>query len=516
MSAVSSSDTSAERQHPLADGDTAREAGQNLVANIARALPESRRSLESIVRSSLPYLLEAGIVAEVVRARPGCLVVSASANWSDGPVQRIPFFSSWIETLPLYTGGGGGTLVPSPQNGDTRVYTLLWVPGNGPIELPAMPNRRPRPDATPRPELPSASHSMPVPAAPGGDDDGSSRPLPARIPKRAHRQPASSHVVRPVRVTRYPWLRRRGWMLVVGLIAGVVGGFAVSSMHHATSYTASATLEVRSGAASTTINDANNAETLAVTYAAALSNDQALLRDVAEQLGVSTADVGSGISATAEAGTSLMSVSYKASTAAQALAGIDAISSAASSDTRNESAIARDSLAVVNTPTSATPSKSVSSYGLILGAIFGLMVGAGVALISERSDRRVDDIEALADASGANVTQWPGGLSSLELVRGLGETGEVHAVTVMPMHAAQAEAAQELAKLIDASGHGIPVTVASASDTAAWQGDIQEAPVVLVVGPGERVRTIRELTERLRLLRAAPAWSVLAYGSPGT
>jgi hypothetical protein len=331
MSVVSSSDPSAERQHPLADGDTAREAGQNLVANIARALPENRRSLESIVRASLPYLLEAGIVTEVVRARPGCLVVSASANWSGGPVQRIPFFSSWIETLPLYTGGGGGTLVPSPQNGDTRVYTLLWVPGNGPIELPAMPNRRPRPDTTPRPELPSASHSMPVPATPGGGDgnDGGGRSLPVRIPKRIHRQPAS-RTTRTFRAYRYPWLRRRGWMLVVGLIAGIVGGFGVSSMHHATSYTASATLEVRSGASSTTLDDANNAETLAVTYAAALPNDQALLSRVANQLGVSTSEVSSSISAAEEAGTSLMDVTYTAPTAAQALAGVTAVSNSAS------------------------------------------------------------------------------------------------------------------------------------------------------------------------------------------
>ena len=139
-------------------------------------------------------------------------------------------------------------------------------------------------------------------------------------------------------------------MLVVGLIAGIVGGFGVSSMHHATSYTASATLEVRSGASSTTLDDANNAETLAVTYAAALPNDQALLSRVANQLGVSTSEVSSSISAAEEAGTSLMDVTYTAPTAAQALAGVTAVSNSASSDKRTEGAIARDSLAVVNTP----------------------------------------------------------------------------------------------------------------------------------------------------------------------
>jgi capsular polysaccharide biosynthesis protein len=514
MSAVTSSNTPAEREHPLADSETAREAGQNLVANIARALPDNRRSLEAIVRASLPYLLEAGIVTEVVRARPGCLVVSASANWNTGPVQRTPFFNAWVDSLPLYTGGGGGTLVPSPQNGDTRVYTLLWVPGNGPVELPTIPNRRPQPDSAPRPELPSASRSMPVPSTPGGGDDGSG-PLPAQ-PRRRHQRRHTSHKTTRARAPRYPWLRRRGWMLIVGLIAGLVGGFAVSSMHHATTYTATATLEVRTGASSATPGDANDAVTLAVTYAAALPTDQALLDDVSQQLGVSTADVSSNISAFEEAGTGLMTVTYTAPTATQALGGIDAITQSVSADKRTQGAIARGSVAVVNTDTTATASKSVSEYGLILGAIFGLIVGAGVALISERSDRRVDDIDALADASGANVTEWPGGLSPLELVRGLGATGEVQAVTVMPMHAAQSAAAEELADMINRSGHDISVTVTPASDTSAWQGDIQEAPVVLVVGHGERVRTIRELTERLQLLRAAPAWSVLAVGGVST
>ncbi|MGH9083427.1 MAG: hypothetical protein ACRDWN_08790, partial [Acidimicrobiales bacterium] len=351
---------------------------------------------------------------------------------------------------------------------------------------------------------PAAGTLVPVGGAPAE---------PTAVTSRAVPLPPGTRVGRGTR--RWAWLRRRAWILAIGLVAGAAGGHYASA-HHASSFGATSVLVVRSGASPSGPGSANDAEALAITDAALLPSDQAVVGPVARRLGVPASEVSHDMIVDAEAGTALMQVSYSASSPARAVAGANDIARVVSGVRPNDQAVANGSVAVVSSAKSASSSGSLYKHGLVLGAVLGLLLGAAAALAAERSDRRVDDGGALAEATDCPVTVVPGGISPTELARAVERAAGGSVIELVPLRQGQAQAAHRLAWELagpapdgGAEPAGRPPAVAPAFADAPDILGQGQGPTVLVVGAGERVRAVSEVTERLRRLGRAPVWSVL-------
>ncbi len=320
---------------------------------------------------------------------------------------------------------------------------------------------------------------------------------------------------------RWAWLRRRAWLLAVGLVAGCLGGF-VAGHRAGTSYTATGVLVVQARGSTAATSSANGAQALATTYAALIPDDQAMLHRVAAELGLSTAAVAHSLAVQAESGTALVEIRFSAGDATTAVRGANDVVRLLSSANPPGRAIAPGSVAVVSAPTAAALSGTLHKYGLPLGVVGGLMVGLVAALVAERTDRRVDDLDALGSAADCSATMRPDGLTAAELARSLQRSGGDQ-VTVVPMRAEQHEAANELAWAVRetwpgaqfpggavAAGGGRPDVLVSPPFANEPQSmSAGSGQTVLVVGSGDRAVAVREAAERLRLLGRGPTWAVL-------
>ncbi len=470
-------------------------------------------SVDALARAGLPVLREVGVDVGIVRSRSNCLVVRSVPAPGDDAACTCAFVTGWLESLPRLAGGARGTVVESAcvaRGGVACLYTLMWQPAP-PVD-PTVPPQPERP-ALPRHRtlLPSPRPVAPlVPAGPGAAARASP-PAVNRPDERIGGQRARSGAPDRPPGRRWAWARRRGWMVVLGLVAGAAGGY-VAGAHHTTSYSATATMVVQSGASVAGPGSANDAQTLAVTYAALLPRDQAIIERVASDLRVPAATVSRSVGVEAEAGTALLQIKYTAPTAIRAVAGADAVARAVSSLEPTGRAIAGGSVAVVSVAGTASPSDPLYRYALPLGALLGLLVGAGMVLVAERVDRRVDDPETLGEAASTHASSRPGGLSATELARALdGQLGN-GPVTVVPMRPAEAPAANRLADELTAVwSDDEPFRTITAGRPFDVAPDEVGAAVatVLVVGAGERHRAVAAAADRLRLQRRGPVWSVL-------
>jgi capsular polysaccharide biosynthesis protein len=315
---------------------------------------------------------------------------------------------------------------------------------------------------------------------------------------------------------RWAWLRRRAWMLALGMVAGAVGGLAAAG-HGAPSYGATSVLVVQSGASTTGPGSANDAEALATTYAALIPEDQQLVKRTARALGTAPTAVSGHLQVEAEAGTSLLQLHFTAASAAAAVRGASEVARLLTSTSPPGHAIPAGSVAVVSSPTGAARSGSLHAYGLPLGVLLGLLVGLVAAMVAERVDRRVDDLEGLGDGVGCPVTAVPGGITAAELAAAL-ERDVDPPVTVVPLRPEQAGVASDLAQELSAAwparrlrpavGVG-PVFVEAPEALGAGDG-----ATVVVVGAGEHLGVVHEMAERLRLVGRPPAWALLDVGVP--
>jgi capsular polysaccharide biosynthesis protein len=346
-------------------------------------------------------------------------------------------------------------------------------------------------------------------------------PVGSASPTSAAGHPRRRFSSRSSRFGRWPWVRRRAWLLALGLVAGAVGG-DVAGAHGASSYAATAVLEVQSSASTNAVSSANGAEELAVTYAALIPTDEALLARVGAEVGVGTSALGHHLSVEAVSGTALIDVRYASGTSSGAVRGADDVAHALTTSPPGH-AITPGSLSLVSTARSAARGGSLHRYGLPIGVLLGLVVGAGTALVAERTDRRVDDVDGLSAAAGCSATSEPGGISASELAAALTTTGE-EPVVFVPLSPGEESAAAALAVRVaqartrpgpragnaDASGTAAPaVTVSAPFTTSPQQSSGRSGTSVLVVAAGQRAASVQEAAERLRLLGRGPTWAVL-------
>jgi capsular polysaccharide biosynthesis protein len=316
-------------------------------------------------------------------------------------------------------------------------------------------------------------------------------------------------------LARWPWARRRSWLLLVGLLAGTLGG-VFAATHGRVSYSATAVLEVAGPSSTTALSNAQGATQLAVTYAALIPSDEALLRLVARELGTQPSVLARELAVQAESGTALVEVRLSATSPIEAVAGANDVARALGSGRVPGQAIAPGSMTLVSAARTASPSGTLHKYGIALGVLLGLVVGVGAVIVAERTDRRIDDVESLADAAGCRATRLPGGIPVGELARGLARAG-IDAVSVLAILPHDRARASELAHGLAAQRGVGDAALLSRVDTgeplaaANVLSPDTEGPTLLVVTRGERVSAVEDTASRLRRIGRDPVAAVLLY-----
>jgi capsular polysaccharide biosynthesis protein len=313
-----------------------------------------------------------------------------------------------------------------------------------------------------------------------------------------------------------PWLKRRRWLLLFCVLAGTAGGYVARTLQ-TPMYSARSVIVVATGAGQQGPGNANDAIALALTDASILPSDQALLRAVGQKIGVPPSEVADHLSASVEAGTSVILVSFDASTPAAAVRGADAVGRVITSRNEKISAIPNGSLSLVQLATRASASGLLVTYGLPLGAFLGLLIGLVFAVAIERADPRADDVEDLARATGTAASAYPGPVSLVELEQLLDRASDgAPSVTLVPLsdfeiahtivlHTGLEAAAAHQSLAIELAG---PV---GSMDDRLTRG---EGPTVVVARNGARLRSVKACVQRLGLLGRHPVWAVLAVGNP--
>jgi capsular polysaccharide biosynthesis protein len=313
-----------------------------------------------------------------------------------------------------------------------------------------------------------------------------------------------------------PWLKRRWWLLALCVVAGTAGGYFARASQ-TPMYSASSEIVVATGAGQKGPGDANDAIALALTDASILPSDQALLNSVSRKIGVPTREIAAHLSASVEAGTSVILVSYDASNPTAAIKGANAVGRTITSQDEQISAIPNGSLSLVQLATGASASGMLFTYGLPLGALLGLLIGLVFVVGIERADPRADDVEDLAQATGTAATAYPGPVSLAELEQLLDRASDgAPAATLVPLSDAEVSHLIALRNGLDAAVDHQSLAIEMAGPVGSLDDRLTrgEGPTVLVVKPGARLRGIKESVHRLEMLGRRPVWAVLAVGAP--
>jgi hypothetical protein len=235
---------------------------------------------------------------------------------------------------------------------------------------------------------------------------------------------------------------------------------------------------------------------------------------VSQLTGISQRQVTMSVSAAVVAGTSLIEVNYKAKTAKEAVAGVNAVARVLNNGSP-DSAIPKRSLAVVELATAAPKVGSIHSVGIPLGIILGLFVGAIAVLAIERADPRVDDVEDLARITGTAASAFPGPVSVVELERNIA-VASVGApeVTIVPLSESEELQAAALWKYLTMGVHRPTMALTLVGAGSSRNATLAEAsgPTVIVVKPNARYRVVAASVLRLQMLGRGPVWAVLAVG----
>jgi capsular polysaccharide biosynthesis protein len=313
-----------------------------------------------------------------------------------------------------------------------------------------------------------------------------------------------------------PWLKRRSWLLLFCVLAGTAGGYVARTLQ-TPMYSARSVIVVATGAGQLGPGNANDAIALALTDASILPSDQALLRAVSQKIGVPPSEVADHLSASVEAGTSVILVSFDASTPAAAVRGADAVGRVITSRNEKISAIPNGSLSLVQLATRATASGLLVTYGLPLGAFLGLLIGLVFAVAIERADPRADDVEDLAPATGTAASAYPGPVSLVELEQLLDRASDgAPSVTLVPLSDFEMAHAIALRTGLEAAATHQSLAIELAGPVGSMDDRLTrgEGPTVLVARNGARLRSVKACVQRLGLLGRHPVWAVLAVGSP--
>ncbi len=200
-------------------------------------------------------------------------------------------------------------------------------------------------------------------------------------------------------------LKRRWWVLLLTTIAVAGVAFGIDARTPAR-YQAEAVLVVPSTVpGQLPPGQPDNAIKLAKTYTKLIPIDDEVAAAVAAAIGVTPKDWTKAVTVTNDNGTALIHLVYQADNPTLAVKG--AASTAAVLTRLNPPGqVTNASLRRVQVPDSATAITGTSTSTGILGAILGFILGLIIIAALERTDRRVDDAEALGSVVETSATEW--------------------------------------------------------------------------------------------------------------
>ena len=351
-------------------------------------------------------------------------------------------------------------------------------------------------------------------------------------------------------------LRRGGIVVLCVALVPVVAYFLARDLHR--SYTAEAVVVVPSGAGPKGPGNAQEADKLAVTYAAVIPKDDRVLKRIARDIHARESLVRRELRVVTDQGTSLIRLRFTDPRRDVAIAGAAAVVRALTSPVAVTPSIAPRSIAPVRGPT--TPAKSSRAARTVpIGIVLGLVLGLILLAAWERADARIDDVASLKKEAGCPAMAV-GDLSSRSMMALL-QRWEALAGRAAPRIAlvASAAAAESAAVAVAHRLHsaaeqgGTPIAIergwSAAADNAqahslstsstelgpvhsgagvrrdrtallvgaAPGSDVAGEPialdsdfVVLVASPGTRVRDVRAAVTLLEQFGVSPGWALLA------
>jgi len=287
-------------------------------------------------------------------------------------------------------------------------------------------------------------------------------------------------------------------------------------------------------------DDANH---LAATYAGIIPVDDTLLNDIGAAVHQTSSQVASNLSVVNQQSTSLLQITYKASTPQAATTGVRTAAGLLAGPSPVAAGIVPSSLGIVSLPppstrVAAAPSSKQSTVAI--GAVLGLILGVILLVAWERSDPHVVEARPLSNQFGCPAT--PVDRLSPEAAHALTErwaslTDHVPArVALLPADAGSARQTDEVAELLRHSGESVGYIDARSGTVpqALSHGhllDGKESVVLVHAGPpgsggeaialscdltvavvraGARNTEVRRLAEDLANFGLVPAWALLA------
>jgi len=303
---------------------------------------------------------------------------------------------------------------------------------------------------------------------------------------------------------------RRGWIVPLVTACAAVAAVAATRSQEVT-YTAEAVVQVRSGASAAGPGAANDATTLARTYASAIPENERVLRAVERR----DEPPAGRVAVVNDPGTSLLRLQFRDTEADQALTGARALLRSVL-DAPRRSAIGRGSLSQVSTPRDITSNAPDTRQAVIVGLLLGAFVGVLLLLAWERADRRIDDERDLRADFPAPVSAFvrpsPGGAQALreQLVRMAAV--DAPRVALVPVNRRSVPGAEDVRGQLDAGRAGpdgarfdVSPVLGTLAEPLVTEADL----VVLVVARGSSAREVAVTTTVLEQFDCPPRWALV-------
>ena len=329
-------------------------------------------------------------------------------------------------------------------------------------------------------------------------------------------------------------IRRRLW--VVLLCMALAAGAAALLARGPSTYSADAVLIVPGGGSSDDPGHASEAQRLAATYASVLGRDDGVSPAVAEALRRDRSEVEEHLVLQNVSGTSVIQVTYTASTPEEALQAVQTVVRLVTGTRPRTPTVAPGTLQATRVATQAQEQSRppVVPIGLVLGLALGLLL----AVTLDRADVRVEEGSDLDDLLPVPVSVLSGSPAALaEISTRWSERSEVtETVSLVPvLDSDHAAAAAVHARLVQ-HGHaaGVPlhggdaagqldaaqrrVVVEHGSLAGEMRGEVLSASyttAVLVVTQGTPVRRVRAALPALAALDVRLLWCLVVPVSVG-
>lgn len=315
------------------------------------------------------------------------------------------------------------------------------------------------------------------------------------------------------RLLSWSALLRRGW--IVPLVMGCAALAAMLlAQQRETSYSAESTVIVSTSPGRLGPGAANDATTLARTYAGVIPEDRRVLATLARVVRRPVDEVETGVSVINDPGTFLLRLGYRDPEEARAIAGADALARAVLRPPRRGSAIGQGSLRLVSRADDARRVAGDVRLAVIIGSLLGGFVGLVLLLGWERADRRIDDERDLK-------AEFRGGVSALYRMneqglvalreRWLGLAGVPDPrVGLIAVNKRSLPAAQRTAeRLAEVGGEQLTFHVGGPLGGAAELAALEADLTVLVVAKGSPAQDVSRALSTLEQFDRPARWALL-------